>query len=120
MLKNMGFEKDSIALADASEALCTRYRDQFPVTKELIYLNHAAVAPLCRPAAEAMRWLTEDALVHGSLNYVQWMQCYDGLRASAARLINASPEEIAIVKNTSEGIATVALGIDWKPGDRVV
>jgi selenocysteine lyase/cysteine desulfurase len=35
-------------------------------------------------------------------------------------LINAAPDEIAIVKNTSEGIATVALGIDWQPGDRIV
>src|SRR6185437_4120810 len=34
--------------------------------------------------------------------------------------INASPEEIAIVKNTSEGISTVALGFDWRPGDRII
>ncbi len=120
MLKNMGFEKDSIALADASEALCTRYRDQFPVTRNLIYLNHAAVAPLCRPAAEAMRALTDDACLYGSLHYDRWLESYDGLRRSAARLINASPHEIAIVKNTSEGIATVALGLDWRPGDRVI
>ena len=31
-----------------------------------------------------------------------------------------TPGEIAIVKNTSEGIATVATGIDWKRGDVVV
>jgi selenocysteine lyase/cysteine desulfurase len=35
-------------------------------------------------------------------------------------MINAAPGEIAIVKNTSEGIATVAIGISWKPGDIVV
>ena len=35
-------------------------------------------------------------------------------------MINATPAEIAIVKNTSEGVATVAIGIDWKPGDIVV
>ena len=28
--------------------------------------------------------------------------------------------EIALVKNTSEGIATVATGLDWRPGDRIV
>src|SRR5262249_13201122 len=33
---------------------------------------------------------------------------------------NGAPEDIAILKNTSEGIATVALGIDWKPGDQIV
>src|SRR5258705_5862123 len=90
-----------------------RYRDQFPVTESLIYLNHAAVAPLCKPAADAMRRLADDALWFGSLHYDQWMAAYQGVREAAARLIGASPGEIAIVKNTSEGIAMVATGIDW-------
>jgi selenocysteine lyase/cysteine desulfurase len=96
------------------------YRDEFPVTKNLIYMNHAAVAPLCRSAAEAMKWLADDACQNGSLHYDVWMDCYRGLRVATAKLINAAPEEIAIVKNTSEGIATVALGLNWKPGDRIV
>lgn len=113
----MGCEK--VAETPVS-ALAGQYREQFPVTKELIYLNHAAVAPLCRPAAEAMKGLADDACRFGSLHYEQWMESYQGLRRAAAKLINASAEEIAIVKNTSEGIATVALGLDWKAGDRVV
>jgi selenocysteine lyase/cysteine desulfurase len=97
-----------------------QYRDQFPVTESLVYLNHAAVAPLCKPAAEAMKGLADDAWRFGSLHYSEWLEAYAGVRKAAARLINSSPQEIAIVKNTSEGIATVALGIDWKPGDRIV
>jgi selenocysteine lyase/cysteine desulfurase len=100
--------------------LWERYREQFPVTKNVVYLNHAAVAPLSRRAAEAMQGLAQDALEFGSNHYQQWMATYRGLRVATARLINATPEEIAIVKNTSEGIATIALGIDWKPGDVVV
>jgi selenocysteine lyase/cysteine desulfurase len=110
---------ESVGEAPAT-ALHEVYRDEFPVTKNLIYLNHAAVAPLCRPAAEAIKWLAADACDNGSLHYDQWMACYEGLRSATARLINAKPQEIAIVKNTSEGIATVALGLDWRPGDRVV
>jgi selenocysteine lyase/cysteine desulfurase len=112
----MPTEQLSTSPADLHEL----YRDEFPVTRNLIYLNHAAVAPLCRPAAEAMKWLSDDACQNGSLHYDVWMECYRGLRVATAKLINAAPEEIAIVKNTSEGIATVALGLDWKPGDRVV
>ena len=100
--------------------LWEQYREQFPVTKNLVYLNHAAVAPLSRRAAEAMQWLAQDALNFGSEHYQQWMSAYEGVRTAAARLINATPAEIAIVKNTSEGIATVAIGIDWHPGDIVV
>ncbi len=98
----------------------TIYRDRFPVTEKLIYLNHAAVAPLAKPAADAMQWLAQDALCNGSLHYERWIETYDGLRRAAARLVNGTPEEIALVKNTSEGIATIAMGLDWRPGDRIV
>ena len=96
------------------------HRDQFPVTRNLIYLNHAAVAPLCLPASRAMEWLSQDALHYGSQHYPQWLETYEGLRTSAARLVNGTPGEIALVKNTSEGIATIAMGLDWRPGDRIV
>jgi cysteine desulfurase/selenocysteine lyase len=96
------------------------HREFFPVTRNLIYLNHAAVTPLCRPAAEAMQSVAQDALDWGSLHYDRWLECYEGLRRSAARLIKGTPEEIAIVKNTSEGIATVAMGLDWRTGDKIV
>lgn len=102
------------------EALWRVHRSQFPITGKFTYLNHAGVAPLCRPAAEAMQELAEDALRYGSWHYDQWMAAYAGLRAAAAKLIGAEADEIAITKNTSEGIAMVALGLDWRPGDKVV
>jgi cysteine desulfurase/selenocysteine lyase len=95
-------------------------RAQFPVTELLIYLNHAAVAPLVRPAAEAMKRFSDDAMLHGSLHYEQWLDAYEGVRRAAARMVNVTPAEIALMKNTSEGIATVAMGLDWRPGDRIV
>jgi len=100
--------------------LWVRYQTNFPIREKLIYLNHAAVAPLVLPAARAMQELAEDALIYGSLHYDRWLAAYEGLRVAAARLIHADRSEIALVKNTSEGIATVAMGLDWKPGDRVV
>lgn len=102
------------------EHLRAGYRDQFPVTERLVYLNHAAVAPLSRRAAEAMKRLADDACLHGSLHYDQWLDAYEGVRVATARLIGADRAEIAIVKNTSEGISMVAEGLDWRPGDRVV
>jgi selenocysteine lyase/cysteine desulfurase len=96
------------------------WRHEFPVTNNLIYMNHAAVAPLPRRGAEAMQRMAQDALEFGALHYSNWMDAVDGVKRAAARLLNASPEEIATVKNTSEGIATVALGLDWRPGDRII
>ncbi len=96
------------------------YRQEFPVVEKLIYLNHAAVAPLSRRAAQAMKWLAQDALENGAMGYLAWEEEYAKLRAASAKLVNGHADEIALLKNTSEGIATIALGIDWKPGDAIV
>jgi selenocysteine lyase/cysteine desulfurase len=101
-------------------AIWERYGDQFPVREHMIYLNHAAVAPLAKPAADAMKQLADDCMHFGSLHYDEWLSAYEGVRTAAARLIGADRSEIALVKNTSEGIATVAIGLDWRPGDRIV
>jgi cysteine desulfurase/selenocysteine lyase len=118
---SVGFEKQGRFATDPAQvATESRFRQEFPVTQELIYLNHAAVSPLCRPASEAMKRLADDATRFGSLHYDEWLEAYADLRKAAARLINARPSEIAIVKNTSEGISTVAMGMRWRPGNRVI
>jgi cysteine desulfurase/selenocysteine lyase len=96
------------------------YRSEFPVTKNLIWMNHAAIAPLVKPAAEAMIRFSEDSLNHSSLHYDQWLETYEGLRGATARLIGSAPGEIALLKNTSEGLATVAMGLAWRAGDKIV
>ena len=120
----MGFENvaEAAVFGDSApvRALHEQYQSEFPVTERLIYLNHASIAPLCRRASEAMKRLADDASEYGSLHYGEWLACYTGLREAAARLIGAKSDEIAIVKNTSEGIATVACGLSWRTGDRVV
>ena len=112
----MGFD----TIAKSQGELWVQYTEQFPVRQRLVYLNHAAVSPLCRPAAEAMQWLAADAMEYGSLHYAQWLETYERLRVAAARLMGAHRNEIALVKNTSEGIATVATGLKWRPGDKIV
>jgi selenocysteine lyase/cysteine desulfurase len=114
----MGSEISQSSVKDLQ--LWERHAHNFPVRKNLVYLNHAAVSPLSTPCADAMKHLADDCLRFGSLHYDQWLAAYDGLRKSAARLVNSDPSEIALMKNTSEGIATVAMGLDWRSGDRIV
>ena len=103
-----------------NQPLWERYRPEFPVTERLIYLNHAAVSPLPRRVARAMKDFADDACDFGSMHYDTWLAACEGVRLAAARLIGAHRDEIALVKNTSEGICAIAGGLDWKPGDRVV
>ena len=93
--------------------------DEFPVLRHWEFFNHAAVCPLPRAASDALRRFARQA---ETIAYIDagWYRDISRLRESAAALINAIKDEIAFVKNTSEGISIVANGIDWQPGDRVV
>lgn len=94
---------------------------QFPVIDHQIYLNHAGVAPWPRCAAEAASAFAEENMHHGAADYPRWLETEQELRERCARLINApSADDIALVKNTSEGLSMVAHGLNWKSGDNVV
>lgn len=96
------------------------YRAEFPVTERLIYFNHAAVSPISNRVREAMAHLLDDVSKHGALNWKAWQEVVNRARSKAAELIGAAPSEIAFVKNTSEGIACCASGLELQAGDKVV
>jgi cysteine desulfurase / selenocysteine lyase len=91
----------------------------FPILKNWDFFNHAGVCPLPRAVAEAVRAYASQAESVAYLN-AGWYQQIEQLRQSAAQLINAHKEEIAFIKNTSEGISIVSKGIDWQKGDIIV
>ncbi|MEJ2308725.1 MAG: aminotransferase class V-fold PLP-dependent enzyme [Gammaproteobacteria bacterium] len=94
---------------------------QFPLTGTLIHLNHAAVAPWPRVTAEAVKAFADENMKQASLDYPRWIRTEERLRERIRQLVNArSASEIALVKNTSEGLSFVASGIDWHRGDNVV
>ena len=95
-------------------------RQEFPVTENRIFLDHARVAPLPQRVCDAIHAFAQDACFSGTKNYPAWMRRVEEVRESFARLIHAQPEEVAFVKNTSEGLSIVANGLDWKQGDNVV
>lgn len=94
-------------------------RAKFPITRSFNFQNHAAVAPLSEPAADAMagyaRELAEAAYLRGT-----YYRAAERVRKAAAQLLNADAREITFVKNTSEGINYVANGLQWVTGDNIV
>jgi cysteine desulfurase/selenocysteine lyase len=97
-----------------------RVRELFPVTRNVVYMNHAAVGPLSVRAYEAMERHARDQRDFGALHWREWYHEYELLREAAGRLINAGPDEIAILKNTSEGLSFVAEGFRWQRGQNVI
>lgn len=94
---------------------------EFPLRPDLIYLNHAAVAPWPKRCAEAVQRFTQENVTTGALNYPRWNTTEQQLKQRLATLLNApSVDDIALLKNTSEALSVVAYGLDWQPGDNVV
>ena len=95
-------------------------RALFPVTQHVIYLNHAAVAPPPTPTIQAVESQLRDVSENGSLNYRSWLTVKDETRQLMASIIGARPEQVAFMRNTSDGLSTVANGLNWRPGDNLV
>jgi selenocysteine lyase/cysteine desulfurase len=94
---------------------------EFPVEGQLLYLNHAAVAPWPRRTTQAVCRFAEENRDRGARDYPRWLQTEHTLREQIAHLIHApSDEDIALLKNTSEGLSMIAHGFPWLAGDNVV
>lgn len=95
-------------------------RRLFPIVEKFTYLNAASVTPYYTTLVGTLAKIAADRRDFGSLHFDEWEEEMEETRDLAARLINASPSEIAFVKNTSEGVNLVAGILDWKRGDNVV
>jgi selenocysteine lyase/cysteine desulfurase len=102
------------------EDAVTRWRDEFPSAADAIHFNHAGVAPVSRRVADAVTAFIADARDHGPLHYAAWEARAEAVRAAAAQAIAASPDEVAFVASTSDGLSTIATGLEWRAGESVV
>jgi cysteine desulfurase/selenocysteine lyase len=93
---------------------------EFPVADRLLYMNHAGVSPIPASSAAAGVRLLNQYRDEGALRSRKWVELADEGRDRFARLIGASTDEIAFIKNTSEGISFIAAGFPWKEGDNLV
>ena len=94
---------------------------EFPLDESIAYLNHAAVSPWPLRTAQAVERFARDNTGFGAAHYPDWLARENKLRAQLAWLIKVpATDDIALLKNTSEALSTVAYGIDWRPGDNVV
>ena len=95
-------------------------RKLFPVTQKYTYLNSAAVSPMPSPAVEAVLSQLRDVSENGTTNYTNWIATKDRARSLIAGMLKVRPEQIAFMRNTSDGFAAVANGLRWEKGDNIV
>ncbi|NLF02058.1 MAG: aminotransferase class V-fold PLP-dependent enzyme [Anaerolineales bacterium] len=94
-------------------------REAFPPTRRWTYLNHAASATLPVPVRQAM---ADYLAAHCEFDDCggRYSRVSKELREALADLIQATPEEIAFVQNTSEGLNIAANALPLQPGDNVI
>ena len=95
-------------------------RSLFPAANEYTYLNSAAVSPIPTTAVDAVLSQLRDVSRNGSENYAEWISTKNRARGLLAEMLNVSAENIAFMRNTSDGFASVAGGLEWKKGDNIV
>jgi isopenicillin-N epimerase len=94
---------------------------QFRLEPGLLYFNNASLGPspaLVADATESFR-RTLDAFPSRWM-WGGWKDEYEAVRTKSAELLGASPEEIALIHNTTEGINLVAFSLDLRSGDEVI
>ncbi|NNE65578.1 MAG: aminotransferase class V-fold PLP-dependent enzyme [Pyrinomonadaceae bacterium] len=71
-------------------------------------------------AMEAVISQLRDVSMHGSTNYPDWVATKNRARGLLASMLNVTADNIAFMRNTSDGFASVAQGIDWSSDDNIV
>jgi len=95
-------------------------RSEFAVTRDYVYLNHASAGVLPLSSVRAIESFVRRHAQAGVLGTFAHDLRMPEYRERIGRFIGASGTEIALLANTSAAAATIAGGIDWKPGDEVL
>ena len=96
-------------------------REQYTTSANLINLNNGGVSPQPKPVQDAHIRLYQQC--NEVPSYYMWQildKEREPLRAKLAQVAGCSAEEIAINRNTTEGLNTIIFGLNLKAGDEVV
>lgn len=111
--------------ANSPEAYWTELRKQFIFRPGFLYLNNGTVGSSPRPVLRAFieSILKEEQLESSddTEQYPLWgYGNWDEYRKPVAEFVGAKLEEIALVRNATEGLNDVANGLDLARGDEVI
>lgn len=96
-------------------------KEQFPLRRGVIPMNAANLCPSPRSVAERVAELTRDLDADVSFqNREKFKQTLEESRRKVAEQLGVTPDEIALVRNTSEANNVINNGLNMKAGDEVV
>jgi selenocysteine lyase/cysteine desulfurase len=90
-------------------------REQFPILNEMTQLSSCSQSAISIPVKEAMNEYM-DSWSREGMDWMGWMERVERAKASFASLINASPDEIAVLSSVSECASSVASALTYSKG----
>ena len=100
-----------------------KIRSQIPVLAHTAYLNTGWSGPPPARVAQAMKNRIDQELEQGPIMpevLAAGREIQAQAREAAARIFNASVEEVLVTRNTTEGLNIVLSGLDWNQGDEII
>ena len=94
------------------------FRRLFPGVQGQTYMDVAARGLISTPVRAAVDAYMDRRMSGGDKEAM--FETVERARSLFARLIGAEADEVALVKNISDGVNAVASAIDWRPGDAIV
>lgn len=92
----------------------------FPIKDSYVYLAHCGVSPLYTGALKKEQEITQGHQEKGGLLFSRYNEILNSLRTTAAKLFKTSADNLAFVKNTSEGMNMIANGYRFQEGDQII
>jgi cysteine desulfurase/selenocysteine lyase len=107
-------------MATATTPMQTDWRQEWFEIEDATYLNVSGQSPMPRVSIRAVQAALEAKKSPHHMPDSTFYEVPNRIRASIARLIGGKPEEIAATSGASAGVAAVAYGLPWKPGDEII
>lgn len=95
------------------------FRRCFPHAENIVYLDHAATAPLNRPVVDAISAYLQQRHLEKPNNYFDVLPVLERGRERLATLLGCHTGRVEYALNTTSGLNILAQGFPWSPGDRV-
>ena len=99
-------------------------KEEWPVLETMTFLDAACVSFAPQRTVKALKAFADMTAVQEEANSSAHHIAMDSLRHKAydeaAKLLNADPEEIALVESTSHGLNIAAQGIELQDGDNII
>jgi len=117
----VGQESLSPEVAAADESLWFGVQQAYTVDRSVLNLNNGGVSPAPADVQDAMKRYLDFS--HQLPSHNLWRVLApqrETTRQELARTLGSAPDEVAILRNTSEALQTLQLGFDLEPGDEVL